>query len=60
MTALLHSAGWAGAVGKVLDVWDDVFNALFLEAGAGKQVRRDIFVELDPNVVEEAHGGTYR
>merc|ERR1711955_70 len=39
---------------------DDSFNTFFSETGSGKHVPRAIFVDLEPNVVDEVRTGTYR
>ena len=39
---------------------DDSFNTFFNETGAGKHVPRCIFVDLEPNVIDEVRTGTYR
>ena len=38
----------------------DSFTTFFAETGAGKYVPRAVFVDLEPNVVDEIRTGTYR
>uniref|UniRef100_A0A7M6DNA9 Tubulin alpha chain n=2 Tax=Clytia hemisphaerica TaxID=252671 RepID=A0A7M6DNA9_9CNID len=38
----------------------DSFTSFFLETGAGKQVPRAVFVDLEPTVVDEIRAGPYR
>ncbi|GFS22802.1 tubulin alpha chain [Elysia marginata] len=45
---------------KTLGGGDDSFNTFFSETGAGKHVPRAVFVDLEPNVVDEVRTGTYR
>jgi len=42
------------------DKEDGAFNSFFAETGKGKHVPRAIFVDLEPNVVDEVRTGTYR
>ena len=42
------------------DVADDSFNTFFAETGSGKHVPRAVFVDLEPTVVDEVRGGTYK
>jgi len=39
---------------------DDGFSTFFSETGAGKYVPRSIYVDLEPNVIDEIKTGTYR
>ena len=39
---------------------DDGFSTFFSETGSGKHVPRSIYVDLEPNVVDEVRTGTYR
>ena len=39
---------------------DDSFQTFFSETGAGKHVPRDLFVDLEPTVIDETRCGTYR
>ncbi|CAD6582923.1 MAG: alpha-tubulin [Tremellales sp. Tagirdzhanova-0007] len=39
---------------------DDGFSTFFSEAGAGKHVPRSLYVDLEPNVIDEVRNGTYR
>ena len=39
---------------------DDSFNTFFSETGSGKHVPRAVFVDLEPTVVDEIRGGTYK
>jgi len=39
---------------------DDAFCTFFSETGAGKHVPRCVFVDLEPNVIDEVRTGTYR
>ena len=45
---------------KTIGGGDDSFNTFFSETGAGKHVPRAVFVDLEPNVVDEVRTGTYR
>ena len=45
---------------KTIGGGDDSFNTFFSETGAGKHVPRAIFLDLEPNVVDEVRTGTYR
>ena len=44
------------SVGK----FNDSFNTLFSETGAGKHVPRAVFVDFEPTVVDEIRTGPYR
>merc|ERR1711872_999367 len=39
---------------------DDSFQTFFSETGAGKHVPRAVFIDLEPTVIDETRGGTYR
>ncbi|KAG0144944.1 hypothetical protein CROQUDRAFT_659243 [Cronartium quercuum f. sp. fusiforme G11] len=39
---------------------DDGFSTFFSETGTGKYVPRSIYIDLEPNVVDEVRTGTYR
>ncbi|EIW69451.1 tubulin alpha-1A chain [Tremella mesenterica] len=39
---------------------DDGFATFFSETGAGKHVPRSLYVDLEPNVIDEVRTGTYR
>jgi len=39
---------------------DDAFSTFFSETGAGKYVPRCVFIDLEPNVVDEVRTGEYR
>lgn len=39
---------------------DDGFSTFFSETGSGKYVPRSVYVDLEPNVVDEVRTGTYR
>ncbi|WWC89995.1 tubulin alpha-1A chain [Kwoniella dendrophila CBS 6074] len=39
---------------------DDGFSTFFSETGSGKHVPRSLYVDLEPNVVDEVRTGTYR
>lgn len=39
---------------------DDSFTTFFSETGSGKHVPRSVFVDLEPNVIDEVRTGTYR
>jgi len=41
-------------------VSDDSFNTFFSETAGGKHVPRAVFVDLEPNVIDEIRTGTYR
>ncbi|KAF4691172.1 hypothetical protein FOZ60_016159 [Perkinsus olseni] len=58
---LEHGIGPDGTLAsdKTLD-GDDAFSTFFSETGAGKFVPRCVFVDLEPNVVDEIRTGTYR
>jgi tubulin alpha len=45
---------------KTIGMEDDAFNTFFSETGAGKHVPRSVFVDLEPNVIDEVRTGTYR
>ncbi|ESO82085.1 hypothetical protein LOTGIDRAFT_198277 [Lottia gigantea] len=45
---------------KTIGGGDDSFNTFFAETGSGKHVPRTIFMDLEPNVVDEVRTGTYR
>jgi len=45
---------------KDTTVTDDSFTTFFNETGSGKHVPRSIFVDLEPNVVDEVRLGKYR
>ncbi|XP_005110599.2 tubulin alpha-1 chain [Aplysia californica] len=45
---------------KSVGVADGSFNTFFSETGSGKHVPRSIFVDLEPNVVDEVRVGPYR
>lgn len=45
---------------KSLDKEDDSFNTFFSETGAGKHVPRAIFMDLEPNCIDEIKTGVYR
>ncbi|KAL1772947.1 tubulin alpha-1B chain [Sigmodon hispidus] len=44
---------------KTIRGGDDSFNTFFSETGAGKQVPRAVFVDLEPTVIDEVRTGTY-
>jgi len=62
--AAAASSGAAGADpkpgDKKINKTDDAFNTFFSETGTGKHVPRCVFVDLEPNVVDEVRTGTYR
>jgi tubulin alpha len=39
---------------------DSGFSTFFSETGSGKHVPRALFVDLEPNVIDEIKTGTYR
>eukprot|EP00472_Partenskyella_glossopodia_P014970 CAMPEP_0197515100 /NCGR_PEP_ID=MMETSP1318-20131121/330_1 /TAXON_ID=552666 /ORGANISM="Partenskyella glossopodia, Strain RCC365" /LENGTH=452 /DNA_ID=CAMNT_0043063377 /DNA_START=75 /DNA_END=1433 /DNA_ORIENTATION=+ len=39
---------------------DDAFNTFFSETNAGKHVPRALFLDLEPNAIDEVRTGTYR
>jgi tubulin alpha len=39
---------------------NDSFSTFFSETGAGKQVPRSVFIDLEPTVIDEVRTGTYR
>ncbi|KAI8445067.1 tubulin alpha-1B chain [Phakopsora pachyrhizi] len=39
---------------------DDGFSTFFSETGSGKYVPRSVYIDLEPNVVDEVRTGTYR
>lgn len=39
---------------------DDGFSTFFSETSAGKHVPRSLYVDLEPNVIDEVRTGTYR
>ncbi|UOH81455.1 tubulin alpha-1A chain [Cryptococcus neoformans] len=39
---------------------DDGFSTFFSETGSGKHVPRSLYVDLEPNVIDEVRTGTYR
>ena len=45
---------------KTVGYGDDSFNTFFSETQAGKHVPRCVFVDLEPNVIDEIRTGTYR
>ncbi|CAG5125328.1 unnamed protein product, partial [Candidula unifasciata] len=45
---------------KTVGSSDDSFNTFFSETGSGKHVPRAVFIDLEPNVVDEVRTGTYR
>jgi len=45
---------------KTVGTENDAFNTFFSETGAGKHVPRAVFMDLEPNVVDEVRNGTYR
>lgn len=42
------------------EIHDDSFNTFFSETGSGKHVPRAVFVDLEPTVIDEIRGGTYK
>ncbi|KAK4313288.1 hypothetical protein Pmani_015345 [Petrolisthes manimaculis] len=42
------------------DATNDSFNTFFSETGSGKHVPRNVFVDLEPSVVDEVRSGPYR
>jgi len=47
-------------VDKKANKTDDAFNTFFSNTGAGKHVPRCVFVDLEPNVIDEVRTGSYR
>jgi len=45
---------------KTAGTENDAFNTFFSQTGAGKHVPRAVFIDLEPNVVDEIRTGTYR
>ncbi|KAI9175807.1 alpha-tubulin [Blastocladiella emersonii ATCC 22665] len=45
---------------KAAAIADTSFHTFFSETGAGKHVPRTVFVDLEPNVVDEVRTGAYR
>jgi len=45
---------------KTVGVGNDAFNTFFSETGAGKHVPRAVFIDLEPNVIDEVRTGAYR
>jgi len=45
---------------KTVGGGDDSFNTFFSETGAGKHVPRAVFIDLEPTVLDQVRGGTYR
>jgi hypothetical protein len=41
-------------------IQDDGFSTFFSETGSGKYVPRSIYVDLEPNVIDEVRTGQYR
>ena len=39
---------------------DDGFSTFFSETSSGKHVPRSLYVDLEPNVIDEVRNGTYR
>jgi tubulin alpha len=39
---------------------DDGFSTFFSETSSGKHVPRSLYVDLEPNVIDEVRSGTYR
>nr|XP_015844271.1 tubulin alpha chain-like [Peromyscus maniculatus bairdii] len=39
---------------------DDSFSTFFRKTGTGKHVPQEVFVDLEPTVIDEVHTGTYR
>lgn len=39
---------------------DSGFSTFFSETGSGKHVPRSLYVDLEPNVIDEVKTGTYR
>ena len=39
---------------------DDGFSTFFSETSSGKHVPRSLYVDLEPNVIDEVRTGTYR
>jgi len=66
--AAAAGAGSAAAAGsdpakagdKKANKTDDAFNTFFSSTGAGKHVPRCVFVDLEPNVIDEVRTGSYR
>ena len=38
----------------------DAFKTFFSETGAGKHVPRSVYLDLEPNVIDQVRTGTYR
>ena len=45
---------------KTLGAESDSFNTFFSETGTGKHVPRAIFMDLEPNCIDEIKTGVYR
>jgi len=45
---------------KTVGTENDAFNTFFSETGAGKHVPRAVFMDLEPNVIDEVRTGNYR
>ena len=41
-------------------IHDSGFSTFFSETGSGKHVPRSLYVDLEPNVIDEVKTGTYR
>jgi len=39
---------------------DDGFSTFFSETSSGKHVPRSLYIDLEPNVIDEVRNGTYR
>ena len=49
--------------GRLIDTsaaHDDGFSTFFSETSSGKHVPRSLYVDLEPNVIDEVRNGTYR
>jgi tubulin alpha len=59
---LEHSIQQAGQMPseKAIGVCGDAFNTFLSETGAGRHVRRAVFLDREPKVVDEVRTGTYR
>ncbi|KAE8221555.1 hypothetical protein CF319_g5104 [Tilletia indica] len=55
-----HGLSHDGRILAESGIHDDGFSTFFSETGAGKYVPRSIYVDLEPNVIDEIKTGPYR
>ncbi|KAL5014514.1 hypothetical protein ScPMuIL_008784 [Solemya velum] len=56
----INPTGLMGGEKARIDTGDESYNTFFSETRAGKHVPRAVYVDLEPNVVDEVRTGTYR